>query len=370
MTDCRKTFTYTMAKAFKDNFGESDNANMFSYTNTEMEKLNKAMDLYLTDCQRCNSEVQNSSECQEAASNKLSRAMPYAYKNIYPWRNYDWNYSNYIDNNYSTLSTGATKEGSIDAMRRNFAAFRKVVGAYIEDPNPSPLSNAGGTTKNDDYPYYECTDNIKDMNGFVLNTPTQTRNCRIIHNIKYGKSENPPTTDEFLKGNDKITGERASSYYVRVGNCPRPDIKTQKDCEGKGYVWNLPEEDSSGSCSQPRYAYMDNTPGFKIGGKRIQGLVPSIAKDFLSLTPDKIMAVAMGSNIDGVFQLQPCPVVEETFQNSNNPSNNSPNNIIIQLMGDFLKVIGKMFRIVDRENILVLITILILVNLYFGITQK
>jgi hypothetical protein len=325
MTDCNKTFTYTMAKTFKDNSGPGSDS-LFTYSDTEIRKLDNAMKTYLEDCNRCKTETQNSPDCQEAASTKLSRAMPYAYKNIYPWRNYDWNYSNFIDNNYSTLATGATKTGSLDAMKKNFAAFRKLVGAYVEDPNPSPKSIAGGKTKNDDYPYYECTDGIKDMDGYLLNTPNETKRCRITHDIKYKKLETPPTTDDFLKGNDKISGEKASSYFVRVGNCPRPDIKTQSACESKGYFWTPPNEDSSGNCEQPRYAYMDNTPGFKIGGKRIQGLVPSIAKDFLSLTPDKILAVAMGSNIDGVFQLQPCPIVNEEFNNPNN-SINSINSI-------------------------------------------
>lgn len=335
--DCKKTITYGMVKAFKETLEKKELSGILDYSDTEIKKLDEAMKRYETDCNVCKNSASNDAECQNAASTKLQRALPFAYKNVYPWRNYDWNYSNFIDNNYSTLSTGATKEGSLSAMSKNFVAFRKIVGAFLEDANPNEKSVAGGKTKNDDYPYYECTDGIRDLNGQLLNTPVSTRKCRITQEIKYGTPEQAPTVDDFLKGEDKIKGERASSYYVKVGNCPRPDIKNQNVCETKGYMWT-PMEDG-GTCSQPRYAYINNTPGYTIGGKAWKGLVPSIAKDFLSLTPDKLISVANGENIEGVYELQQCPIVEGYRNKEGNSTNGLIGLLIVLIVYGIIRMI-------------------------------
>lgn len=310
MTNCQKTMTYVLADSLLKTGAT------FGYSKSQLENLEQSMKQYLIDCQKCNREASNDAACHSTATEKLNRNMPYNKGSIYPWRNYDWDYSNFINNQYSTLATGATKSGSISAMVKNLGAMRKLVGAYIQDPNPSSSSIAGGNRQIDDYPYYECTDNVFDLNGQLLASPGDTRRCRIRHEIKYGDKEKAPFEDDIFKDPDRIRGERSSSYYVRIGSCPRPDIKTEEECVKRGYTWTASTieklfDSSAGACSQPRYAYIDNAPGYKIGGARLQGLVPSIAKDFLALTPDKIINVALGNSVENNFELQQCPEISD-----------------------------------------------------------
>ena len=63
----------------------------------------------------------------------------------------------------------------------------------------------------------------------------------------------------------------------------------------------------SGECSKPKMAFIDNTPGY-LG---LDGLLPTLGKDILEFSPDKLMSVIMGSTVDG-FAIMPCT---ENFKN-------------------------------------------------------
>ena len=66
----------------------------------ELKILKKALNEYLIDCSICK-KGNNSFKCLKEAATKLSRQLPFIRNSIYPWKNYDWDYGNFIDNNYS-----------------------------------------------------------------------------------------------------------------------------------------------------------------------------------------------------------------------------------------------------------------------------
>ena len=54
-------------------------------------------------------------------------------------------------------------------------------------------------------------------------------------------------------------------------------------------------QSNSGSCHQPRYAFIDNSPKPFFNGSNLKGFIPAIASDLMSLTPDKLIGALLGS---------------------------------------------------------------------------
>jgi hypothetical protein len=283
-------------------------------TPVEKRQLREALESYIKDCSLCKREAYNDYRCQQVAMTKLLRNFPYSRGLIYPQRNYDWSYSNYIDNNYSVMATGATKSGSLGGLVKNLEAMIKLLNGFLFDANPASNSVAGGRSRNDDYPFYECTTGIRDPNGNIITSATEARVCRVIEQIKRGDPETPPADSDFLRS-QPISGQWSSSFYVKSGTCPRPDIVTRTDCEGKNFEWlpssmNAEEQETQGSCYQPRYAFIDNrSRGPRVAGRSLDGIVPSIANDFLSITPEKVLAAMTGKSIAGQLIVEQCPQV-------------------------------------------------------------
>jgi len=214
----------------------------------DLTLLNKALTQYKKDCSTCKAKTGSDMICNKAGMTKLMRQFPFIRDSIYPWQNYEWNYSNFVDNNYSASATGS----SGNDLTKNYDIFWKLFDAYFKDPNPAPhslpgLKGAAGT----DYPWYGCQGNNK-------------ISCDVTHEIKHGIKQLPPTNSSFFK-NHSIKGEASSSYFIKIGNCPRPDIKSRFKCDKMNFVWlNDPGDTSElppGKCYQPKYAYIDNTPG-------------------------------------------------------------------------------------------------------------
>lgn len=313
-TSCRNTRIVKSVKKLLDQL-ESDNiTNFIPITKKELADTKYALDLYIVDCNKCAREGRSDYKCMQNAKTNLRRRLPIFAKNIYPWKNYDWDYGNYVSNNYAPKYTGATDKGSVRAMYNNVNAFIKVINGLIRDPIPNPNSRAGEMSRNSDYPpFTECTD----------------PGCITAQKVKNSFSQKKPTKDAFL--NKKTDGKYASSYYVKIGSCPRHDIKSQKECEKRGYSWtpnimdkvmksimndkNTVNNNESGSCNQQRYGFIDNSPKPFINGSNMRGFIPSLANDFMSLTPDKILATAMGASLADSFVIQQCPNTWESFQN-------------------------------------------------------
>lgn len=277
----------------------------------ELIETKKAIKVYKKDCNICN----NENNCLKVAQEKLIRSLPFLNKNIYPWKNYDWDYSKFIDNNYSPLETGANSRGKISQLFKNIEALIKLGKGYISDPNPNKSSIAGGTDKNSDADYWRCTKGvIMDGNGNPQPISSkEKKRCNNIHKVKYRTPNPVPYEDKFFRENS-TTGKHSSSYFVKIGDCYRPDLDEQK-CIKKGYKWMS----SGDACYQPRYAYINNKPGYEMSLYNFEGLVPSLAKDFMSLSPDKVITAMQGKNISDLFILQKCPQISknniEKFKN-------------------------------------------------------
>lgn len=263
----------------------------------------------------------NYSSCHNAAKTNLYRSLPFIKNNIYPWKNYDWNYGNYIDNNYSPLRTGAKPKGSFSQMLTNIKALKKLGDGYLFDPNPGENSFAGiykngkkidwnNNNKyellNSDVPYYECNGQIMSGNGEVKNLSEEDKKlCRIIQNTKYSDESDPPYEDSFFKKN--LNGRNSSSYYIKIGYCKK-NISKEK-CLRNGFKWIS----ENNTCYKPRYGYINNESGLKFASTRMDGLLPSLGKDVMALSPDKINAIMNGESIKGYFNQQNCD--DENFIN-------------------------------------------------------
>ncbi len=313
-TSCRNTRIVNSVKKLINQLESDDITNFIPITKKEIEQTKKALDLYIKDCNTCAREGRSDYKCMQNAKTNLRRRIPLFAKNVYPWKNYDWDYGNYVSNNYAPRYTGATKKGSIRAMYNNVNAFIKLINGLVDDPIPNRYSIAGTVSRNSDYPpFTECTD----------------PGCITAQRVKNSFTQKRPTNDSFL--NKQINGEYASSYFVKIGSCPRHDIKNEKECEKRGYTWtpnimdrvmksnmkkkNAVNNNESGSCSQPRYGFLDNSPKPFINGSNMKGMVPAIANDFLALMPDKVLATAMGNSIADSFVVQQCPNTWESFNN-------------------------------------------------------
>lgn len=303
-TKCKNSRLVLSVQRLIKQLESQDITNFIPITQKDLYLTKRALSIYLRECNICASQASNDYQCLRAALENLKRRIPMFSKNIYPWRNYDWNYGNFVSNNYNTKYTGATSRGSIRSLYKNVIAINKILNGLTTDPIPNYRSVSGLINRNSDYPPFEQCNNIK---------------CYTTQRIKNALAKDiykPPTTDNFLK--KKLHGEYSSSYFVKVGSCPRHDIKTQSACQNRGYTWtpNIANT-KTGSCHQPRYLFINNKPKAFMNGSKMKGMIPSLADTILSLTPDKILAAAMGNSMSDYFTLQQCPTVKETFQINN-----------------------------------------------------
>jgi hypothetical protein len=277
-----------------------------SSKNKELNLLQTSLKKYLEDCSICKKEADNDYKCQNMALTKLMRQFPLIRDSIYPWKNYDWDYANFIDNNYSAQATGSSPSGS--AYMKNIGIFMKFLNAYFRDANPNDQSIAGGTDKNSDYPIYGCMGN-------------QEKYCKAFLKVKNKDQQNPPYNDSFFSKN--LNGEQASSYYIRVGSCQNSSITNPKECVNKKLEWK------DGQCIKPRYAYIDNSSGL-FRNIPLKGMFPSLTKDILSFTPDKIIKAMSGKSVPGYMDVQEC---SEGFKNILDPKSAEIDDQNMQFLG-------------------------------------
>jgi hypothetical protein len=317
----------------------------------ELNDMKKALRNYKIECGICKGRANSDTDCLNQALTNLGRQMPFIKDSVYPWLNYDWDYGNYIDNNFSAKATGSSQSGS--RYLHNLVIFFKLFSAYIFRANPNNTkwrwacdgwrcpakgwykyrvrasSKAGGMRSTDDYPIYGCQGN-------------NAKNCKVWNHIKNRTVQKPPYDSPFF--NRKLDGEQSSSYFIRVGNCPRPDIQSSRKCLKQDFLWTKNSSGKGGSCHQPRYAYINNQPGMvmrtpvemvadvalknttgvSLPGIKLKGYIPSMVNDVLALSPEKLTASFAGLDVPGHMDVQDCPTFDESFVPSGRTSITRP----------------------------------------------
>lgn len=330
--DCKNSAIVKSVKKLINQL-ESDNITDFiPVTKKELNQIKRALDTYMKECRICARHTANYYQCINAAAENLQRRIPMFSNNVYPWKNYDWDYSNHISNNYSKEVTGSRPGSNISDLYKNLTGIIKTINGLIDDPIPGPTSRAGIRSRSSDYPQFErCGDR-----------------CYHTHRVKNALANQlyrPPTTDKFLR--KKLHGKYSSSYFVKIGTCPRRDLVSKEACEKRGYTWtpNVVDKimrkmkgnknvvkNESGSCNQPRYLFIDNSPKPFLNGSKMKGMIPSIANDIASLSPDKLLNAAMGKSMTGNFEIQQCSKSGIEGFSANQKSNKSTNLCLVLVL--------------------------------------
>jgi hypothetical protein len=270
-------------------FCKNDPRHMLTRVRLKMElpsdEYDKRIKRYINDCKIC----RNDANCLEQANTNLGRN-----KTTYPWPNYDWDYANYVDNNYSAKATGS---GPNVGVFKNLGTSIKIAKGFITEPNPGKKSTPSGNNPYDnqgDFPIYGCEGN-------------QSEGCQKWWKVRKNADLGKPYDDGFFN-NYGTNGLKSSSYYVKVGTCARKSITNEEECKKRGYNWQF------GACFQDRYAYMDNEGG--VGS--FKGLIPSVTTDILAFNPLYISGLLVGFD-NPYMKLQECP---EGFTNTNKDNSN------------------------------------------------
>lgn len=239
-------------------------------------------------------------DCIKEAEQRFVRRTDIFKDLVYPWKNFDWDYTRFIDNNYNARATGATTEGSIGALFDNTGAMVKLAKGFIIDPNPSNNARAADTD-------LTLCDRVPSINR---------QSCHVINRIKrsYNSQQTPRNSQFFDK---PLDGKNSSSYFYKWGTCQTKDLET--DCKNKNFQW------LDNKCYKPRYHYITNEPGLdftklsdnvftrlanKLGGS-IEGNIPSAINDVLSLNPDQLTKVFENKQ-QGDYVPEPCPDINTT----------------------------------------------------------
>ena len=313
---------------------------------SDLKKTKDALRKYKKECAICMSQAGGDHKCMQVVKTNLSRRIPMLGNSIYPWKNFDWNYGNHVSNNYAPKYTGAKATPTIKQAYINALAFSKIVDGLVADPIPNNKSKPGMKNRNSDYPsLVACAKDYK---------------CTTTQKVKAMYKQKKPTQDKFLK--NKVDGEYSSSYYFKVGSCPRHDIKTKTPCEKKGYTWipNILDmvvkslqkkkgndgQSSSGSCHQPRYAFIDNSPKAFFNGSNLKGFIPAIASDLMTLAPDKLIGSLLGASVKNSYTIQSCPNTREGFEDFGGGGKSNRYNYIFLfiVIAIVVFVFGKLFR--------------------------
>jgi hypothetical protein len=252
---------------------------------------------------------------------------------VWPWNNFDFDYSKYIYNKYdpailktkdSTLEDGISSDGFLDVTQDNLDKIRRGYrdtlrkDAIPHDAGPDaygnnqPASVAGATGKEHDVlsDAKEVQKVKKKYNSLKEPYNGFKKEYKHFFDKKFGKGKDP-------------TGKFASSYFIKSGNCPVPGIKNMMQCKAKGFTWNpmrsmiddsmrafFPGADTSkdtSKCFKPRYAFIDNSPGTLYPGSNDEGMIPTIAKTMANLNPMELsLAATYGRTSDGSYYLLPC----------------------------------------------------------------
>jgi hypothetical protein len=246
---------------------------------------------------------------------------------VYPWINLQWDYQQYVKNNYNPVNLGIDRSGNVQGLITNIGILIKQLNSLLMDPNPGDNSRAGVSDQPmSNNPFKDVYLNLKTQiiqlkqdpigNAAKINTLKEAINQmeknRQITAKEYGLGLNldasyqaPPYNDPFF--NKPTTGRGSSSYFAQSGFCKTKD--NEADCKQKKYNW------LGDVCYKGKYMYLDNSPGLKMGYiENMNGLIPSLLNTATELNPNSFMGILQGYSVPGV-DIQQC--LDEHFQNKN-----------------------------------------------------
>lgn len=242
---------------------------------------------------------------------------------VWPWNNFDFDYSKYIYNKYEPANLDILNkelgtisgEGYLDVTQNNLdliaANYRDTLR---KEEIPNNKSVAGTTGKNND-----------GFAGVEEVIKIKKKYNKLDEPYKGFKKDYKYFFENKFNNNSGPTGKYASSYFIKSGNCPVPGINNVAACKSKGFTWNpsrtminnsmkafFPGTDKSkntSNCFKPRYAFIDNSAGslYPSGSGSDNGMIPTIAKTMSNLNPIELsLAATYGRTSDGSYYLLPC----------------------------------------------------------------
>lgn len=267
------------------------------YTPEERREIEKALLEYQRECEMC-AKVGNDANCMTQANRNYTRRLPWNMRKIYPWKNYDWDYAAVAENKYSPAALPRGKLKSFEGLMDDIKNNSEVINGLIRHPNPGPSSYPNGRNKESDYSIHECRQ--PGIRGLTCQQTAAIKD-RYIQKRPFVEESNA----QFF--NKPMTGRNSSSFFFQIGYCPRIDIKTKKECERRGYKWDENRVDPENSlCSQPRYAYVDNTSKPLLCGSNLEGQLPSIVNNVKDMMTVDLLA-GMKEMSTGRLEIMQCP---------------------------------------------------------------
>jgi hypothetical protein len=260
--------------------------------------------------------------CKERYNNQYFQKYSAIRDVVYPWNNKNWDYTQFVRNNYDPEKLGLTRDTSISGLIKNIEVLVKQMESLISEPNPDENSKASVT----DTPLSSninlgvvksIRDEIENLKADAEKNGEQIEklyefllvNFAKNHKItakEYGLAstltQEKPYDDPFF--DRKLDGKNSSSYFIQSGFCKTPHT-TETECINNKHKW------MNDTCYKNKYLYIDNSPGLKIGKvKGLNGLVPSTINTLSQLTPDNFMGILNGYSVPGL-EIQNC----ENFTN-------------------------------------------------------
>lgn len=233
---------------------------------------------YERDKKNCEGAGELESDCDKQVNLKYLRQFPGLKNTVYPWSNYDWDYKTLIDNKFNTQKTGVTKAGTFGALLvDNPDGATKIAKGFVFDANPtkdskSAYTDAPGCFSKLDQPY-ECRQNDA---------------VSKIRQSYSAATQAPPYPDPFFTKHP-LDGTNSSSYYIRTGVCPKPNMD-EAECKRKGWAWVenpivqampadiQPSDAIPGSCFKPKYGFVKNPPGLKVDFTAMNEMIDLLEK--------------------------------------------------------------------------------------------
>ena len=232
------------------------------------------------------------------------------YKDIYPIVNHDFDYKTAYKKRLNPYALNITNEPTINNLWKAPSKLLQFYDGLVKNRFPNNTTVAG------------IDDIILDDKKKV-----QIKNAyrTLDEELPY-----PSFRKDYPECRYPTTGKNASSYFIKVGKC-KSTVKNKKDCLKKKFQW-VPNKQTFpkiavdlastkkktksankhilGACYKPQFAYIDNTSKGFYGQN---GLAPSMFKDMLNISPDKLGDILAGNSIEG-SGIIPCV---EDFTNKN-----------------------------------------------------